>query len=99
MKRAKSAMRMTERAGRERAFTTERRAGRCERRARHRAYLDAKDQGDPLTVAAFSRLVTESDHLFMWMTQLERPGAVRMCFTTCETPYQDAPELIESVVW
>ena len=61
------------------------------------AYLDAKDQRDPLTVAAFAQLATETDRLFTWITQAERPGAVAVRFTACEAPYRDAHELIESV--
>jgi len=61
------------------------------------AYLDAKEGRDPCTVAAFARLVTESDGLFRWITRPDRPARVHVRFTTCATPYRDAGELIASV--
>ena len=61
------------------------------------AYVDAANQRDAVTVAAFAQLVTETDHLFRWITQLSRPGALQVFFTACENPYRDAPELIASV--
>ena len=61
------------------------------------AYLDAGDRRDSLTHAAFARLVTETDELFRWITQPDRPNALQVFFTTCENPYRDAAELITSV--
>jgi hypothetical protein len=48
-------------------------------------------------VAAFARLVDESDDLFRWITQPDRPGTLRVFFTNCATPYRDARELMASV--
>jgi len=61
------------------------------------AYLDAHHRRDPLAVTAFAQLAAESDRLFHRMTQPDRPGALRVFFTTCAIPYRDAPELITSV--
>jgi hypothetical protein len=61
------------------------------------AYLDAPGRRDPLTAAAYSRLVTESDRFFRRITSPGRPDAVRVDFTTCPTPYGDAHEVIRSV--
>ena len=61
------------------------------------AYLDGADRPDPLTVAAFAQLMTETDRLFRALTQPSRPDAVQVFFTTCENPYRDAQELIASV--
>jgi hypothetical protein len=61
------------------------------------AYLEAPGRRDRLTVAAYARLVAESDRLFQQVTSPGRPDAVRVAFTTCLTPYDDADELIRSV--
>jgi len=61
------------------------------------AYLDAPSRRDPLTAAAYARLVTESNRLFELITTPDRPKPVRVVFTTCPTPYRDAQELIDSV--
>jgi hypothetical protein len=61
------------------------------------AYLDAPAGPDPLAAAAYARLVIESDGLFELITSPDRPGSVRVVFTTCPTPYRDAQELIASV--
>jgi hypothetical protein len=61
------------------------------------AYLDAPSRRDPLTAAAYARLITESNRLFELITSLDRPHAVRVVFTNCPTPYRDAQELIDSV--
>jgi hypothetical protein len=61
------------------------------------AYVDAPNRRDPLTAAAYVRLVTESDRLFRRITSLDRPDRVRVVFTTCPMPYRDAQELISSV--
>jgi len=62
------------------------------------SYLDAAADGrDPLTVGAFAVLVSETDHLFRWLTDSNRPTALRVSFTTCENPYRDAQELIAAV--
>src|SRR6476620_8652723 len=61
------------------------------------AYLDATDRRDPLTVTAFAQLVKETDRLFWWITRPAGPDTLHVCFTTCETPYRDAQELIASV--
>jgi hypothetical protein len=61
------------------------------------AYLEVPGRRDPLTVAAYARLVAESDRLFQQVTSPGQPDAVRVVFTTCLTPYDDAHELIRSV--
>jgi hypothetical protein len=61
------------------------------------AYVDAPDRPEPLTVAAFTQLMAETDELFRWVTWPDRPGAVRVHFTRCPTPYNNAQELIASV--
>ena len=61
------------------------------------AYLDANSCREALTVAAFAQLTAETDELFRRMTHEDRPRALRVGFTTCETPYRDALELITSV--
>jgi hypothetical protein len=61
------------------------------------AYLDAPRRRDPLAAAAYARLVTESDRLFRRVTSPDRADPVRVAFTTCPTPYDDARELIRSV--
>jgi hypothetical protein len=61
------------------------------------AYLDAGDRPSPGAVAAFAQLVEESDELFRRLTQPDRQGSVRVNFTTCRAPYQDAKELITAV--
>jgi len=61
------------------------------------AYLDAPSRRDPLTAAAYARLVTESNRLFELITAPDRPHPVRVVFTSCPTPYRDAQELIDSV--
>jgi len=61
------------------------------------AYLDAPHRRDPLTESAFAQLVIETDQLFRRITRPSRPDALRVFFTTCESPYRDAHELITSV--
>jgi hypothetical protein len=61
------------------------------------AYVDAAERRDAVTVAAFARLVSETDRLFLRLTQPSRPNALRVFFTRCEKPYRDARELIASV--
>jgi hypothetical protein len=61
------------------------------------AYVDARGTRDPLTLAAYTELVTESDGLLRRITASDRPGSVRVVFTTCRAPYDDARELIASV--
>ena len=61
------------------------------------AYLDAPSRRDPLTAAAYARLVTESNRLFELITSPDRPHPVRVFFTSCPAPYRDARELIDSV--
>jgi hypothetical protein len=61
------------------------------------AYLDAPTRRDPLTAAAYARLVTESNRLFELITSPDRPDPVRVFFTTCPMPYRYAQELIASV--
>ncbi|HEX5945650.1 MAG TPA: hypothetical protein VFY82_05205 [Acidimicrobiales bacterium] len=61
------------------------------------AYADASPVREPLVVAAYARLVTESDQLFRRLTTPERPDRVRILFTTCPAPYADAHELVSSV--
>jgi hypothetical protein len=61
------------------------------------AYRDAAHRPGARIVAAFAQLVTEADGLFRWLTLRDRPNALRVHFTTCEKPYLDAQELIDSV--
>jgi hypothetical protein len=61
------------------------------------AYVDAPERRGARTVAAFERLVEETDELFDSITHPGRPDALRVGFTTCESPYRDAEELIASV--
>jgi hypothetical protein len=61
------------------------------------AYLDASSRRDPLTMAAYADLVTETDRLFRRVTSPDQPDPVRVVFTRCPTPYGDAEELIGSV--
>jgi hypothetical protein len=61
------------------------------------AYVDASGRPEPVTVAAFAQLMNETDELFRWITLPDRPGAIQVHFTKCETPYRDAHELIASV--
>ena len=61
------------------------------------AYVDTPSSRDPLVAAAYAQLVTESDRLFRHLTSPDRPDRVHIAFTTCPTPYADAPELISSV--
>ena len=55
------------------------------------------DRRDPLAPAAYARLVTEPDRLFRRITSPDRADEVRVVFTRCPTPYDDAQELIRSV--
>ena len=61
------------------------------------AHVDAPRIGDSLARAAYEQLVRESDLLFRHLTTPERPGRVRVLFTTSATPYASAAELITSV--
>ncbi|HKE72302.1 MAG TPA: hypothetical protein VKB57_01735 [Acidimicrobiales bacterium] len=61
------------------------------------AYAEATTRRDPLTRAAYDRLVAESDGLLWRITDPDRPGAVRVRFTDCPDPYRSAGELIASV--
>jgi hypothetical protein len=60
-------------------------------------YVDASQRREPLTVGAFAQLVTETDDLFRSITLPDKPGALQVIFTACETPYQNARELVASV--
>jgi hypothetical protein len=53
------------------------------------AYVDAPSRRDPLTTAAYAQLVTESDRLFRRITSPDRPGPVRVIFTTCLALYRE----------
>jgi hypothetical protein len=53
---------------------------------------------DPLVVAAYSQLVSESDQIFRRLTSPGRPDRIHMVFTTCPEPYADAHELIACVI-
>jgi hypothetical protein len=55
------------------------------------SYLNSRDRRDRATVAAFEKLVTETDQLFRRISK-----TLHVRFTTLEYPYRDAPELIES---
>jgi hypothetical protein len=48
-------------------------------------------------VAAYARLVSESNSLFEFITSPDRPDPVRVLFTRSPAPYCNAQELIESV--
>ena len=61
------------------------------------AYVESPTAHDPLTAAAYARLVTESDLIFRNLTTPDRPDPVHIAFTTCPAPYADAHELITSV--
>jgi len=61
------------------------------------AYVGASSRDDALTVTAFALLVVETDRLFARITRPAHPRAIRVIFTTCESPYRDADELIASV--
>jgi hypothetical protein len=61
------------------------------------AYLDTPARRDPVVAAAYAQLATESDRLFARITSPDRPGRVRVAFTTCPTPYADEWELVRSV--
>jgi hypothetical protein len=61
------------------------------------AYLDARsDAHDPLVVAAYARLQTETDRLFADAVDRAQPVPVRIAFTRCREPYQSDRELIEA---
>jgi hypothetical protein len=51
-----------------------------------RAYRAAPVRLGPEVVAAYDRLVRESDALFARLTAPGRPGRVRVVFTTCPAP-------------
>ncbi len=61
------------------------------------AYLGSAIVRSPVVGAAFEQLAVETDHLYAAITSQDRPGAVRVRFSTCATPYDDAEELITSV--
>ncbi len=61
------------------------------------AHLEAPRMGDALARGAFEALVQESDQLFKLFTDTDRPGTVRIFFTTCLAPYNNAEDLITSV--
>lgn len=61
------------------------------------AYVASPSRRDRLVEAAYGRLAAESDRLFRLMTAPDRPGSVRVRFTTCREPYADAGELIDAV--
>src|SRR5262245_43876798 len=62
------------------------------------AFLDASSRTDSEVVAAYTRLVRESDQLFRRLTAPGAPDRVEVVFTTCAAPYRDSDELIASVV-
>jgi hypothetical protein len=59
------------------------------------AHQDAPRVGGAIAEAAYNWLVRETDRIFLLITQAPRP--VRIFFTMCTTPYDDADELITSV--
>ena len=61
------------------------------------AYLDSPNSRGPVVATAYGRLATESDRMFEHITCPDRPGRVRVAFTTCPRPYANARELIRSV--
>jgi hypothetical protein len=84
------------RAGAASSFA-DRRVDPAAARAVAAAYADAPTRCDPLTRAAYARLVAESDRLLRRITSPDRPDAVRVRFTACPEPYRSADELIASV--
>jgi hypothetical protein len=59
------------------------------------AHHEAPRVGGPLAYAAYARLVSESDHLFMLITRARPPTQV--CFSRCPSPYCSSDELITSI--
>lgn len=54
------------------------------------AHLAAPRVGDALATAADDRLVHESDSLLRSITEPDRPGAVRVAFTTAATSHSQS---------
>ncbi len=61
------------------------------------AHLEAPRMGDALARGAFAALARESDQLFKLIADTDRPGGVRISFTSCLAPFTSAEELITSV--
>src|SRR5690606_20529342 len=61
------------------------------------AYDASASRRDRLVEASYAQLAVECDRLFREMTAPDRPGAVRVRFTTCRAPYAAAGELIDAV--
>jgi hypothetical protein len=61
------------------------------------AHIEASRVGDDLTRAAYARLVGESDRLFRLVTDRHLSDPIKIFFTTCAVPYDNAAELITSV--
>lgn len=61
------------------------------------AYVDTPTRRRPLVTAAYAQLLVESQLMYQRITAPDRPGSVRIVFTSCPTPYDDAWELIRSV--
>ena len=59
------------------------------------AHQEAPAVGGALARAAYAQLISETDQIFMRLTQA--PRSVRIFFTTCAMPYRDADELITSI--
>src|ERR1700761_1646443 len=59
------------------------------------AHQAASSIGGPVSRAAYAQLVKESDRLFRCITQCRQP--IRIAFTMCPTPYDDARELLTSI--
>ena len=59
------------------------------------AHQGARRVGGALALAAYARLVSESDRLFSLITRARRP--IRIFFTLSTNPYGDADEVITSI--
>src|SRR5258708_39237393 len=59
------------------------------------AHQEAPRVGGAIAEAAYTRLVNETDRIFLLITHAPQP--VRIFFTLSTTPYDDADELITSV--
>jgi hypothetical protein len=51
----------------------------------------------PAVVAAYSQLEAQTDVLFAWITDVDRPASIRVGFTGCAAPYRGDDELIAAV--
>jgi hypothetical protein len=62
------------------------------------AFAEASDAShDPLVIAAYAQLTSQSDQLFALLTDLDRPAGIRVEMTSNPNPYASDRELIEAV--